>query len=675
MRRFFRELFSAPFQLALVAAFSLVAAITITIGAAVISRTIDDYLSEAMTERVARDMRLANELYTIKLQEVGDVANRLALDPTIIASLPDANQGKPGAAHIIELQIANKVNILTLRGNHFIAVLDGQGRVLAGRLIWATGAQSPVTPGSRWADLPIAQSAISLRQRLAATGVIPVDLLAQVGLVEQAHIPLMDTPQAAPDLFDPREGSAGLGLIGVSPILDADGRVMGAVIAFHLINNDFTLVDQIKSIAGIDTATIFFGDVRVSTNVVTPDGKRAIGTRMSRQVRATVLEQCCAYIGPAFVVDQNYVTRYEPLRDHANQVIGSLYVGAQQSSFFRLVDTFNRRVALVAVATIVMTFLLAIPVSRAITRPLKELRKLVQASNRVAQGDLTARAPARTGGEVGLVANSFNVMLDTLQETQDHLVHTEKLASLGQLAAGVAHELNNPLGTILLYSDTLLRECGEDDPRNADLKMIVSEAKRCKRIVADLLNFARQHQILAQPTHVHELFRELIELAPRRVKTVTVNFVTEFDPSLPSIEADAAQLRQVFLNLMTNGVEAMPQGGTLTVRTKAAPAGMVTVEIQDTGVGIPQENLSKLFTPFFTTKPIGKGTGLGLAIAYGIIKMHRGQITVKSQPGQGTTFTITLPVRLPNMSSAVSVVNPLPRVGESPLSGNSNAVG
>jgi two-component system NtrC family sensor kinase len=115
---------------------------------------------------------------------------------------------------------------------------------------------------------------------------------------------------------------------------------------------------------------------------------------------------------------------------------------------------------------------------------------------------------------------------------------------------------------------------------------------------------------------------------------------------LPEIEADTAQLRQVFLNLMTNAVEAMPQGGTLTVRTRSAPPGMITAEIQDTGVGIPSENLSKLFTPFFTTKPIGKGTGLGLAIVYGIIKMHRGQINVKSQVGQGTTFTIQLPIKL-----------------------------
>jgi two-component system NtrC family sensor kinase len=633
MQRFFRDLFSAPFQFALVVAFSLVAAITITIGAVVISGTIDDYLSGAMSDRITRDMRLAQAFYDLKLRELSSTTTLLALNPTVVENLAAASQGQASAKQAIGEQIADQTQPIKPGGNQVIALLDAQGKAVS-------------TGGQDWSALPVVQSALRDRQPIAATEVIPVELLEQVNLAAQARITLIDTPRAALMPFDSREGTAGLALVSVAPVVNGSGQLIGAAFAFYLINNDFALVDQIKNVAGIDTVTVFFGDLRVSTNVMTPDGKRALGTRMSSEVRAVVLDQCCTFTGPAFVVDQNYITRYEPLRDHANQVVGSLYVGAQQLSFVELVNTFNQRIALVAAATMLFTFLLAVPVSRVITRPLKELRELVGASQRVAQGDLTARAPVRAGGEVGLVALSFNTMLDTLQTTQNQLVHTEKLASLGQLAAGVAHELNNPLGTVLLYSDILLRERPEYDQHYADLKMIVSETKRCKRIVGDLLNFARQQQVTAQPTDVHELIRELIDMAPRRVKTVTVNFVTEFDPNLPVIEADTAQLRQAFLNLMTNAVEAMPQGGTLTVHTRAAPPGMITVEIQDTGVGIPADNLSKLFTPFFTTKPIGKGTGLGLAIVYGIIKMHRGQINVRSQPGQGTTFTVTLPVRL-----------------------------
>jgi two-component system NtrC family sensor kinase len=241
-------------------------------------------------------------------------------------------------------------------------------------------------------------------------------------------------------------------------------------------------------------------------------------------------------------------------------------------------------------------------------------------------------------------------------------VHSEKLASLGQLAAGVAHELNNPLGTILLYSDILLRERPEYDPHYADMKMIVSETKRCKRIVGDLLNFARQQQLYTQPTDINELLRDLADMAPRRIKTVPITLDTDFDPQLPVVEADGAQLHQVFLNLMTNAVEAMPQGGALTLRTRAGPEGMVTVQIQDTGAGIPPENLGKMFTPFFTTKPIGKGTGLGLAISYGIIKLHRGQINVQSQVEQGTTFTIMLPIKLPRPGSLSTGIAVQPQV-------------
>jgi two-component system NtrC family sensor kinase len=216
----------------------------------------------------------------------------------------------------------------------------------------------------------------------------------------------------------------------------------------------------------------------------------------------------------------------------------------------------------------------------------------------------------------------------------------------------VAHELNNPLGTILLYSESLQKECPAEDPRHADLSVIVSETKRCKRIVSDLLNFSRQQQVIAQPTDLNEIMQEIIELAPRRIKTVETRVVGDLDPHLPLIQADPHQLRQVFLNLAANGVEAMPNGGTVTIRTRNGPAGMVTVEIQDEGIGIKDEDRSKLFTPFYTTKPIGKGTGLGLAIVYGIIKMHSGQIRVQSEVGKGSTFTVSLPVKLPAANTA-----------------------
>lgn len=351
-------------------------------------------------------------------------------------------------------------------------------------------------------------------------------------------------------------------------------------------------------------------------------------------------------------MQENYITRYDPLRNHAGEVVGILYVGAREARFSRLVNSFNERVALVALATILATFALAIPVSRVVTRPLQELRELAEANRRVARGDLTVRVPVRAGGDVGELASSFNTMLDQLQATQDQLVHSEKLASLGQLAAGVAHELNNPLATVLLFSDILLRECTLDDPRRSDLEMIVNETRRCKGIVAALLDFARQNQVMAQATDLNALIRQVLEIEGRRLGDAPITIVPDLEPQLPIIEADPAQLQEVVANLVSNATEAMPSGGRLTVRTRSGPEGMVTMSVTGTGVGITPEDQTKLFVPFFTTKPVGKGTGLGLAIVYGIVKMHRGQITVQSQPGKGTTFTVMLPTRLLPMNAA-----------------------
>jgi signal transduction histidine kinase len=658
MRRFLQELVSAPFQLVLVISFSLVAATTFAIGAWVISRTIQDYLAEAMTERVNRDMRLAEELYVVKLREVAGITDRLALDPVVRDGLAQAEQGEAAGQLFLDKRIANELAAPLSGGNHFVAILNADGRAVAARLLPTASEPTRAVEGGDWSALAVIKQALSARRANAATEVLPPEILAATELAAQACIAILDTPKASATLCDPSEGRAGLALTAVTPIIGSDGRVQGAAVAFHMFNNDFTFVDQVKQAADIDTVTIFHGDLRVSTNVLTPDGKRAIGTRISREVSEVVLDQRRSFIGPAFVVNQNYITRYDPLFDHTGRVVGSLYVGVRQSSFLRLVSTFNVRVVLVALATILATFLLAIPVSRRITRPLKELRELATANQRVAVGDLSVRVPVRAGGDVGQLATSFNMMLDELQATHDQLVHSEKLASLGQLAAGVAHELNNPLATVLLYSDILLRECPPDDPKRADLAMIAGETKRCKGIVGSLLDFARQNQVSAQPADLNALIQAVLEVQGKREAYSGIKVELVLDPNLPKIEADYAQLQEVLVNLMANAVDAMPAGGALTIRTMRGPNGRVTLEVADTGAGIPPEHLGKLFTPFFTTKQVGQGTGLGLAIVYGIIKMHRGQINVRSQVGQGTAFTIQLPVKLSGLKGAAPTLPP-----------------
>ncbi len=233
-----------------------------------------------------------------------------------------------------------------------------------------------------------------------------------------------------------------------------------------------------------------------------------------------------------------------------------------------------------------------------------------------------------------------------LASTQDALVHAEKLASMGQLAAGIAHEVNNPLGVVLMYSHLLADEVAKDSPMKADLTLISEQADRCKRIVSGLLNFARQSQVNLQPIDV----RELVHKAMRGIRVPEqVAVRIEGGDGETMAELDCDQVLQVLTNVMVNAIEAMPQGGTLTVRT-GGDHGHVVFEVADSGTGIRPEHMGKIFTPFFTTKPMGRGTGLGLAVSYGIVKMHSGEITATSNADPdagptGTTFSIRIPRR------------------------------
>jgi len=647
MKRFFSSLLGGRLQIVLVAAFSLVAALTVGLNALVVSQVIQDYLETAEDNQVARDMDLAEAFYQLRLDEIRAIAQRMARDPRVFQSLPAAAQGQPEAIQFIDQQIIHKVTVPGLGGTHLIVALDDKGNILVGRAMSPEGPLSPMILGGNCGPLAIVEKALSTGEEHIATEIIPVECLRQMGLAEQARILLIDTPKAAPEPFDPREGTAGLALTDVYPVLGEDGQVIGAVLVAHLFNNDFTLVDHVKEVAGVDTVTIFFGDLRDSTNVMAVEGERAVGTRVSQEVYDVVLDQGRDYVGRAYVVNEWFITRYEPLHDHKGQVVGSLYVGARESAFQSLVHDITNRVGLIALVCIVLAGIIAVPIARLVTRPIAEL---VKANRRLAQGDVTVRVQPYGSGELAVLGQSFNNMVETLHETQQELLHKENLASMGQLAAGVAHELNNPLGTILLYSDILYKEAAEDDSRRDDLQMIVKEANRCKVIVRDLLNFARQSKVLAQPTDLDELLEKLTAEQKKHPRFDNVEIVLELDTALPTIQADPLQLQQIFINLMDNAAEAMEAKGRgrLTITTRQAPYGQgVEVSVTDTGTGIPEKYRPRLFKPFFTTKPVGSGTGLGLAIVYGIVKMHRGQVQVQSEEGKGTTFTITLPLRLP----------------------------
>ena len=238
-------------------------------------------------------------------------------------------------------------------------------------------------------------------------------------------------------------------------------------------------------------------------------------------------------------------------------------------------------------------------------------------------------------------------VLQTLRSTQEGLIQAEKLTSLGQMAASVAHEINNPLAGVLVYTQLLTKKINSDKFTKESaleyLSKMETELTRSTRLIRNLLDFARQSPPRFWEVDINEVINRSFELASHSAQLQHVQVLKELDPALPRVSADFDQLQQVCTNLIMNAIQAMPGGGTLTIRTSADNT-QVKIEVQDTGVGISPENMRKLFTPFFTTKREVKGVGLGLAVSYGIVQRHRGRIEVQSKEGEGTTFTVYLPL-------------------------------
>ncbi len=233
--------------------------------------------------------------------------------------------------------------------------------------------------------------------------------------------------------------------------------------------------------------------------------------------------------------------------------------------------------------------------------------------------------------------------MEDLKRTQAQLIQSAKMAAVGSLAAGVAHELNNPLTSILGFADLLLWNTAPDDPRREDLTVIVAEAQRARDIVRNLLDFSRQTESSYQPADVNHLLQQTLSLLRWQIENSHVNLKESYAEKLPLLPLAANRIKQVFLNLITNALHAMPSGGTLIVSTGQV-GEEVMIQFSDTGTGIPADHLPRLFDPFFTTRPAGQGTGLGLSVSLSIVQEHGGRITVESQVGQGSRFTVWLPV-------------------------------
>jgi signal transduction histidine kinase len=304
---------------------------------------------------------------------------------------------------------------------------------------------------------------------------------------------------------------------------------------------------------------------------------------------------------------------------------------------------------IVSLVLLIVSAILSMFGSRLITRPLE---RLYQATKVVAQGKFDIQLSSSSRDEIADLSQSFNQMtseLDSrekaLKSAQAALVQSEKMSAFGQLGAGIAHEIKNPLAGILGLTQLSLRKIEKESPLAKNLSIIEKETNRCTTIIQNLLKFARQEKVAFEPVEINGVARDAMAIVEHQLEMHKVKLNQDLASDLPMISGNANQIQQVLINLMINAQQAM-QGnpGEVTVTTANHNAGMIHVCVGDTGPGIPEELQAKIFEPFFTTKEVGKGTGLGLSVSYGIIKEHNGKINVESSPDKGTEFRISLPV-------------------------------
>lgn len=452
------------------------------------------------------------------------------------------------------------------------------------------------------------------------------------------------------------------------------------------MNNNLIFIDTINDLvyaaAGTPershgTATLFLDDVRISTNVRLFADSRALGTRVSRSVREAVLGDGRVWLDRAFVVNDWYISAYDPIVDGRGRRVGMLYVGFLEKPFqIAKLTTF-----IAIAAAFLLVTAISVPMflrwARSIFKPLEKMTETIAL---VESGDLDARTNLRhADDEIGVVANHFDALLNQIQDrdrklrdwatelnnrvelrtrelqsanerltaTTQQLVTSGKLAAIGEITACVAHEINNPIAIIQGNLDVLRQDLGTlNDPAKSEFALIDEQIYRINLIVTKLLQFAKPEEFAgyADKQDPAEVLTDCLLLG-RHLLSKTCVEVVRNDSSESRILINRTELQQVVLNLIVNAIHAMPDGGLLSLSTRNMvmnDVSGVAIDIADNGEGMPPDIVKKIFEPFFTTKR-GQGTGLGLSISQTIVRRWDGCISVKSKLGRGTTFTIWLP--------------------------------
>lgn len=623
----------------------------------------------ALISKVNDDLTIAHQ-YLARIEEsTGEYLNS-ATDSGQFQELVRKQDYENGAFAALLNKIAQK------RGFDFLYLVGEDGRIIA--------SEYPMTSGSvRW-NWPIIKSALDGRPKTAIDVFQPEDLSAiSPGLASRATIELLPTAGSVPTAR--AEETRGLVLQSASTLRLPDGRA-AALVGGILLNQNLAFVDTINDLiyhgTGLPqgsqgTVTLFLDDVRISTNVRLFGRRRAIGTRVSSTVRNAVLEQGTTWLDSAFVVNDWYISGYEPILDSYGRRVGMLYAGFLQKPFTEAKRRTLVEIGLAFLIAVAATVPLFLRWASEIFRPLERMTGTIA---RVEGGELGARTgPIDDRDEIGRVAVHLDRLLDQLherdmhlrqwnealnlrveertsklklanqqlEETTKQLIMSEKLATIGEITAGVAHEINNPIavmqGNLEVIRDLMGSRAGVAE---TEFHLIDEQMHRISNIVTRLLQFAKpqEYASYAEQYDSAEIVADTIPLVQHLLNKTTITVKQDYRASR-LISMNRTELQQVLVNLFVNAIHAMPEGGRLTLRTLDRDEGSkpgLAIEVTDTGTGMSPDVVQRIFDPFFTTKR-REGTGLGLSISQMLVSRQGGKISVESQPGKGTTFVIWLP--------------------------------
>ncbi len=502
---------------------------------------------------------------------------------------------------------------------------------------------------------------------------LPATLLARV------PVPLVSTRNAAPTARTREERA--MVLLSTRPVRAPDGRLLGHVQGGMLLNRNLGFIDHINQIVyppgslpfaewgSRGTATLFLDDVRISTNVRLfgpAQDERAIGTRVSQAVREAVLGQGQTWLDRAFVVDDWYVSAYQPLKNGAGERVGMLYVGYLERPFTLLKYGALAGIGLVFFAVMIVASVVSLRWARSIFGPVERMEATMQC---VEGGDLDARVGAvESADEIGRLAQHLDRLLDVIDDktralqrwnaeldakvaertrelasAQGQLLRSEKLAAVGQLTASIAHEVNNPIAVIQGNLDLLRSQLSPAAAAevHAELRLIDEQVERMRLIVTQLLQFARPAEYAGYiaPVNTARVAEDCLVLVGHLLARTQITLQRDFQARCqPALNRN--ELQQVLVNLLVNAIHAMPEGGTLWLQTRdVAPDGM-QISVADTGPGLDAELMDQLFQPFVTRKK--DGTGLGLWISRTLVQRYGGDLTAAQRPGGGAVFTVHL---------------------------------